>query len=919
MNSPAVLRQDVETLNSLLEHVLVEQTGSAFAQMLKQIRQLAQERRVGLPSSGERLAQKIRDMDEAEIAIAVRALSVSFDLANLAEDLQRVRVLRERERTAGDRARPESIGDAIRLLHVAGMSAETMQQALDKLRIDLVFTAHPTEAKRRTTRRILRQLRQSLQNDQRPDLLPSEHTEFVDRLLSDLTLLWQVDSIRPQRPTVMNEVERGLFFFDGLWEVLPALRRDMRRALAAAYPGTTFRIPPFIVFGSWIGGDRDGNPFVTHEVTGQALELLRRSAVERHLGVCRKLAQLLVMSERQIEVDPVFHQALDFVLQKSSGMRAAVSPIAEVEVYRRWLKIIEVKLEATLAAAAGTATEGVGYRTGTELAADVEKLAVSLRTHRGERIVATHIEAWMDQIATFGLQFAALDVRQDSRVHVDVLTEVLRRTGQCPDFTATDEAARQGILSTPPTAGNELMQPGLSDQAKETLSLFKLLVRIVRSHGTGRLGGHVISMTHKPSDVLAVLWMWQWAWKATPSDGSRPVAYLPIIPLFETIDDLRNGPEILDAMLSIPAYQSYLATSGLAQPEQVVMVGYSDSTKDGGYLAAQWGLFRVQDRLAEVAAKHNVRLVVFHGRGGALGRGGGPAARAIMSLPPQSVGGALRMTEQGEVLAERYDDPRIAARHLEQVTWATLLVSNRPEEPTPTEWRELMDHLAEQSYRYYRKLVEHPGFLNYFDQATPISEIERLPIGSRPSRRRERKSLSDLRAIPWTFAWTQSRQFIPAWYGLGTALWDHVQVNNNDWGPLQEMYDRWPLFQAVIDNAILALAKADLGIAQRYAELAADREDGQQVWQLIQEEFHRSQAVVLMVTRQPALLAGTPWLQQSILERNPSVDPLNLIQIELIRRMRTAMEEGKEDVADRLGQLVRLTIQGVASGLRTTG
>ncbi|MDP1797496.1 MAG: phosphoenolpyruvate carboxylase, partial [Planctomycetaceae bacterium] len=239
MNSPAVLRQDVETLNSLLEHVLVEQTGSAFAQMLKQIRQLAQERRVGLPSSGERLAQKIRDMDEAEIAIAVRALSVSFDLANLAEDLQRVRVLRERERTAGDRARPESIGDAIRLLHVAGMSAETMQQALDKLRIDLVFTAHPTEAKRRTTRRILRQLRQSLQNDQRPDLLPSEHTEFVDRLLSDLTLLWQVDSIRPQRPTVMNEVERGLFFFDGLWEVLPALRRDMRRALAAAYPGTT--------------------------------------------------------------------------------------------------------------------------------------------------------------------------------------------------------------------------------------------------------------------------------------------------------------------------------------------------------------------------------------------------------------------------------------------------------------------------------------------------------------------------------------------------------------------------------------------------------------------------------------------------------------------------------------------------------
>jgi phosphoenolpyruvate carboxylase len=918
MNAPAILRHDVDMLNMLLEDVLVEQAGTALAQLLKQIRQLAKERRVGLPNSGERLAQRIRDLDENEIAVAVRALSVSFDLANLAEDLQRVRVLRDRERTAGNQPRPESIGDAVRQLHAEGMSAEAMQHAIDKLRIDLVFTAHPTEAKRRTTRRILRQLRQTLQDQHRTDLLPSEQAGLVNHLLSDLTLLWQVDSIRPQRPTVMNEVERGLFFFDGLWEVLPALRRDMRIALAAAYPETTFRIPAFITFGSWIGGDRDGNPFVTHEVTGQALELLRRSAVERHLGVCRRLAQLLVMSERQIAVSPEFHAALDGVLKKSSGMRAAVGSIAEVEVYRRWLKIIEVRLEATLAAAAGTLAEGIGYRTGTELAADVQILADSIRTHHGERIVANHIEAWIDQIATFGLQFAALDVRQDSRVHVDVLTEVFRRTGQCADYSAIDEAARQALLVTPPTIGSELVHPGMSDQARETLSLFKLLVRIVRAHGVGRIGGHVISMTHKPSDVLAVWWLWQWAWKATPSDGSKPVTYLPIVPLFETIDDLRHGPEILDAMLSIPAYQTYLASSGAAQPEQIVMVGYSDSTKDGGYLAAQWGLFRVQDRLAEVAAKHNVRLVVFHGRGGALGRGGGPAARAIMSLPPQSVGGALRMTEQGEVLAERYDDPRIAARHLEQVTWATLLVSNRPHDAAPQEWRDLMDQLAEQSYQYYRKLVEHPGFLAYFDQATPISEIERLPIGSRPSRRRERKSLSDLRAIPWTFAWTQSRQFIPAWYGLGTALWEYVQARNDDWGPMQEMYDRWPLFQAVIDNAILALAKADLGIAQRYADLA-DREKGQQVWQMIQDEYHRSQSVVLMITRQPALLAGTPWLQQSILERNPSVDPLNLIQIELIRRMRTAMEEGKEDVADRLGQLVRLTIQGVASGLRTTG
>lgn len=918
MTTAAALRQDVATLTGLLEDVLVEQAGEACVQLLRQIRQLAKERRVGFPQAGDRLAQRLRDLDESELALAVRALSVSFDLANLSEDLQRVRVLRERERTAGDRTRPESLGDAVRRLQADGATPEAVQQALDRLRIDLVFTAHPTEAKRRTTRRILRQLRHALQQIQQTDLLPREELQFRDQLLADLTLLWQVDSIRPQRPTVMNEVERGIFFFDGLWHVLPTLRKELRTALAEVYPGHVFHLPAFITFGSWIGGDRDGNPFVTHEVTGQALELLRRSAIEKHLSVCRKLAQYLVMSERQVAVDPALRQALQQALKKSS-FRSATESIAEVELYRRWLKVIETKLEATLAAAGTAIAEGAGYRMAEELAADVRLLAESLGRDHGERLVAAHLESWIDQIETFGLQFASLDVRQDSRVHVEVLTEIFRKSGQCADYAAADEAQRQALLLQEPTIGSELVSSGLSDMARETLSLFKLLVRIIRAHGPERLGGHVISMTHKPSDVLAVWWFWQWAWKASPSDGTRPLTYLPIIPLFETIDDLKHGPTILSDLLAIPQYAAYLQSSAAPQPSQVVMVGYSDSTKDGGYLAASWGLFRVQNRLAEVAQEAGIRLVVFHGRGGALGRGGGPAARAILSLPPRSVGGSLRMTEQGEVLAERYDDPRIAARHLEQVTWATLLVSGREAEPTPPEWLELLDGLSERSYRHYRQLVEAPGFLAYFDQATPISEIERLPIGSRPSRRRERKSLSDLRAIPWTFAWTQSRQFLPAWFGLGTAIWEHVVARGDDWQPLQDLYDRWPFFQAVIDNAVLALAKADLGIARRYAELLQDDEARESIWKLIEEEFQRSQAVVLMITRQTALLSSTPWLQQSILERNPSVDPLNLIQIELIRRMRTALEAGQDDVATHLGELIRFTIQGVASGLRTTG
>ena len=448
--------------------------------------------------------------------------------------------------------------------------------------------------------------------------------------------------------------------------------------------------------------------------------------------------------------------------------------------------------------------------------------------------------------------------------------------------------------------------------------MFKLLVRIVRAHGPERLGGHVISMTHEPSDLLAVLWFWRWAWKATPGDDSRPLVYLPIIPLFETIEDLRRGPEVLDALLKVPAYHEYLQTSPLREPTQVVMVGYSDSTKDGGYLAACWGLFRVQSRLAEVACQQGLKLVIFHGRGGALGRGGGPAARAILSLPPNSVDCSLRMTEQGEVLAERYDDPQIARRHLEQVTWATMLVSAEPQPEVQPTWIEMLDRMSVSSFKFYRQLVEHPGFLAYFDLATPISEIERLPIGSRPSRRRERRSLSDLRAIPWTFAWTQSRQFLPAWYGLGTALLAEAS-DAGGWKLLQDLYGTWPLFQAVVDNAVLALAKADMGIAQRYAELTPPDSDARAVWTLIEQEFQRTQSATLMITQEPVLLANTPWLQRSIQERNPSVDPLNLIQIELIRRMRAAIDQNDEETATRLSELARFTIQGVASGLRTTG
>lgn len=918
MSKMESLRYDVETLLARLEQMLQEQVGTDFVQHFRKIRQLAVERRSGLPDAAERLTARLRKLDDEQLSAFVRASIIHFDLVNLAEDLQRIRVLRQRELESGDGPRSESIGDALRTLKLSGVSPAVIQEKVAMLKIEPVFTAHPTEAKRRTTRRVLRHLRQTLQAEHQPDLVQRERTRQLESILSDLTLLWKVDPVRPQRPTVLNEVERGLFFFDGLWEIIPDLRDQMRRALADNFPDHAFRLPVFISFGSWIGGDRDGNPFVTHDVTEQTLRLLRKAAIQRHLGVCRELAQLLVMSDRRLTIEPEFRAAMDLALQQSARAQQAVTAVSEIEFYRRWLKVIEIRLESTLSATDDAATEGACYRNKQELLRDVQLLAENLNRNNGERIVRSRIRGWIDQIETFGLQFASLDVRQDSRVHVDVLEEVFRLTGVTADYRPASEEARQALLLAEPKAGADLMKLDLSVQARETLSLFQCMARIYQHEGGDRFGGHVVSMTHEPSDLLAVWWFWRWAWKSIQPDATAELPYLPIVPLFETIRDLERGPQILDELLKIPQYADYMRDGTGQQPIQMVMVGYSDSTKDGGYLAACWGLFKAQQHLAEVAKDHGVRLVIFHGRGGSLGRGGGPAARAILSLPPQSIDGALRVTEQGEVIAERYDDPQIASRHLEQVTWATLLMSGRTSDATPPNWMAKLDQLSQRSFQKYRELVEQAGFLAYFDQATPISQIERLPIGSRPSRRRERRSLSDLRAIPWTFAWTQSRHFLPAWFGLGAALVESVRQTGDDWSELQAMYDQWPFFEAVIDNAELALAKSDLLIARQYADLAPAAET-QTVWQTIEDEFYRAQAAILMITRQPALLAGTPWLQQSIQQRNPYVDPLNLIQIELMRRLRAANSSGQSAGTEKQEELVRLTIQGIAAGLRTTG
>jgi len=466
--------------------------------------------------------------------------------------------------------------------------------------------------------------------------------------------------------------------------------------------------------------------------------------------------------------------------------------------------------------------------------------------------------------------------------------------------------------AAPSAAGSaDMPRSGLGPLAADTLSLFELLQRAIARFGPECLGAAIISLTRSPTDVLSVLWLWRWARGRAAARGEPLAASdIDIAPLFEKIHDLTHAHETLAAILDEPCYREHLAGRG---HRQVVMVGYSDSTKDGGYLAACCGLQAAQGNLHAAAAARGVRLTFFHGRGGSLGRGGGPAARGILSLPAETLDGSLRLTEQGEVLAERYDDTEVACRHLEQVSWATLVASSVRRSEPRREWTEISTRMAERSWAVYRDLVDQPGFIRYFSETTPIDDIETLPIASRPSRRRGERTLDDLRAIPWVFAWTQSRCMIPAWYGLGTALVEVKYEDRHAWQQVCDMYRQWPFFQATIDNATLALAKADMYIAQRYSELVDAADVRRPIWQRIAAERDRTRQAILDIVGGGELLATTPWFQRSIEARNPYIDPLNLIQIEFMRRRRQRPDD------ESLRDLLRLCVQGIAAGMRTTG
>jgi phosphoenolpyruvate carboxylase len=729
---------------------------------------------------------------------------------------------------------------------------------------------------------------------------------------------------------VLDEVKNGLYYFEAVLEVvIPRIYREIEGALREAYPEHTFHVPSLLTFGSWMGGDRDGNPFVTPEVTAESVRLLRTSALRRRIAEVEELSRRLSpsTSNPQGKVSKELSRSLEEDAAHFPALAARVIRRNPRELYRQKCSYIHEKLLRSLEYAERyrpgihipMPPRGSFYLRRDELLADLRLMAESLRAHESAAIADGALLDLLRTVEVFGLHTATLDLRQHSERHTSALTEVFARAGVVADYGALDEPSRVALLTRELESLRPLVPARLSfsPETTETIETFRAASAILEHQSPEAIQTYILSMTRGASDILAALLLAKEAELYRPGIESK----LDIVPLFETGADLAASASILSALFRMPVYRAHLALRGEVQE---VMLGYSDSNKDLGFLASNWALYRAQRALSEAAAEAKVTLRLFHGRGGAVGRGGGPANRAIQAQPSGSVGSTIKLTEQGEVIADRYGLPKLCHRHLEQVLSAVMEAGFTPRKLPPPAWEETLSQLAGASRDHYRAMVyDDPDFVGYFRAATPIAEIRRLKLGSRPASRKPTDRIEDLRAIPWVFSWMQSRHTLPGWYGLGFALLGFID-NDGEGGEgrearlarLSEMYERWPFFRTVLDNAQMILGKADLRIASRYAELARDEPGARRVFGLIKEEYERTVTAIRLILGASELLDRAPILKRSIARRNPYVDPLSHLQVELLKRLRRA-PDGPDH--ESLEEAILLSIAGIAAGLKNTG
>ena len=904
------MREDIRLLGTILGDTVREQNGDEVFDLVERARIASfQVRRSEIERS--EVAQMFDGIDIRRAIPVIRAFSHFALLANVAEDIHR-----ERRRAIhvadGEPPQDSSLAATYLKLDAAQLDTATVADALTGALVSPVITAHPTETRRRTVFDTQHRITQLMRLHAHGQTETDDGGDVETELRRQVLMLWQTALVRLSRLQISDEIAVGLRYYSAaFFEVVPKVNAGVRDALRGRWPDADLLPEPIVRPGSWIGGDRDGNPNVTADVVRLATGSAAYTALNHYFAELSACEQELSMSARLVAVTD----------ELTALAAACDEPARGDEPYRRALRVIHARLTSTAARILDRDADNLldlglaPYSTPGEMLADLDVVDASLRAHGSRLLADDRLARLREALHVFGFHLSGLDMRQNSDVHEEVVAELLAWAGVHSDYASLSEDERVNILAAELSTRRPLIgdRDQLSELARKELAIVSAAARAVEIYGSKAVPNYIISMCRSVSDFLeAGLLLKECG--LLDAAAEEPYAPVGIVPLFETIDDLRRGASILEAVLDLPVYQSIIrARDG----SQEVMLGYSDSNKDGGYLTANWALYRAELELVESARKTGIRLRLFHGRGGTVGRGGGPSYQAILAQPPGAVNGSLRLTEQGEVIAAKYAEPLMAQRNLETLLAATLEstlldVEGLGDAAGPA--YEILDELADRAQRAYSELVhETDGFVEYFLQSTPVSEIGALNVGSRPTSRKQTSSISDLRAIPWVMAWSQSRVMLPGWYGTGTAIQEWIAGGEGRLETLRELYERWPFFQTVLSNMAQVLAKSDLGLAARYAELVEDESLRRRVFDKIAGEHQRSIEAHQLITGQDNLLADNPSLARSVFNRFPYLEPLNHLQVELLRRYRS----GDDDELVQRGIL--LTMNGLASALRNSG
>ena len=900
------LRRDVRSLGMLLGMVIKQQAGEDLFAIEEQLRQLAINHReiedrfgkTPLESQEEQaLLQQARTliagMDIADDLQITKAFATFFELANLAETLHRQRRSRAHLVT-GSKDKPGLLRATLQRMRQSGIEADQALNWLQKVQVVPVFTAHPTEVARRVMLTKRRRIASELEKFDQLPLHDAQVAEGQAAILTEITALWQSDEVRRQNPTVRDEIAMGLDHYRGsLFPAITSLYEEMARDFRDIYQMKIIpdELPTLVRFGSWIGGDRDGNPFVSIESTHDALQKARELVLADYLSSAEELRKLLTSSTFRVSVsDPLRIALKQSETQFPAAARSARSLPAN-ELYRRFISIIRDRLLSTL----DDACDPQAYPYPDALHADLEILSQSLRANGGQSLAAQQVEPLLRRIKTFGFHLHTLDIRQHAKVHAKAL----------------DELAAGASHAAKPT------DPFPETPSQQTVELLETLRGIAQLKETGQpqaIRSYVISGASSVQDHLSLIWLMEMCGISAAGRPERHDPGLMPVPLFESIEDLRNAPDICRALWSNSEYARYLDSW---KRSQEVMLGYSDSNKDGGMLTSSWEIYKAHRALHQVAADCKVELRLFHGRGGTVGRGGGPTHRALIAQPPDAFTGSFKLTEQGEVINFKYSAPELAKRNLELMVAASLEALTQTglvETATEPSWEEALEQMSDHAFACYReKIAENPDIVPYFEQATPVLEFELAKIGSRPARRSQNRSLDDLRAIPWAFGWIQSRLLVPGWFGVGSAFENFAAKGEKETQLLGTMMRRFPFFFDMVRNVEMALSKVDLPLARCYASLVPDAGLRDRVFEMFVDEYLRTRRMILQVTGQESLLQTNPDLVSSLRVRAPYVDPVSLIQVELLRRKR----EGEE--TEELNYALATTISCIAAGLRNTG